>query len=112
MTGRGNGADNLTAVQLKKKLDQIKFENPEESSARFEPAEKQEADYKTWDDNGNWKLSKSSGEIAEDFIAALDAGKRLEAAERGVIKQGEKYQVHTPAGKIYSFSVKASANFS
>ena len=111
VTGRGNGADNLTAVQLKKKLDQIKFENPEESSARFEPAEKQEADYKTWDDNGNWKLSKSSGEIAEDFIAALDAGKRLEAAERGVIKQGEKYQVHTPAGKIYSFSREGIGKF-
>lgn len=111
VTGRGNGADNLTAVQLKKKLDQIKFENPEESSARFEPAEKQEADYKTWDDNGNWKLSKSSGEIAEDFIAALNAGKRLEAAERGVIKQGEKYQVHTPAGKIYSFSREGIGKF-
>lgn len=40
VTGRGNGADNLTAVQLKKKLDQIKFENPEESSARFEPGGK------------------------------------------------------------------------
>lgn len=111
VTGRGNGADNLTAAQLKKKLDRMKFENPEESSARFEPAEKREADYKTWDDNGNWKLSKSSGEIAEDFIAALDAGKRLEAAERGVIKQGEKYQVHTPAGKIYSFSREGIGKF-
>lgn len=221
VTGRGNGADNLTAAQLRKKLDRMKFENPEESSARFEPAEKREAavpakknavservlyhwdhngewnnkgknfselmegfvammdagkellvdtargrykfhkkageyegvfpsgkvqrysydelygkfagwitggkpnnrflveesaasvpaDYKTWDDNGNWKLSKSSGEIAEDFIAALDAGKRLEAAERGVIKQGEKYQVHTPAGKIYSFSREGIGKF-
>lgn len=111
VTGRGNGADNLTAAQLRKKLDRIKFENPEESSARFEPAEKREADYKTWDDNGNWKLSKPAGEIAEDFTAALDAGKRLEAAERGVIKQGEKYQVHTPAGKIYSFSREGIGKF-
>lgn len=108
VTGRGNGADNLTAVQLKKKLDQIKFENPEESSARFEPAEKREADYKTWDDNGNWKLSKSSGEIAEDFTAALDAGKRLAVdtarGRYGIVKQDERYLVNSPAGKIYSYS--------
>ena len=44
VTGRGNGADNLTAAQLKKKLDRMKFENPAESSARLEPAEKREAD--------------------------------------------------------------------
>ena len=42
VTGRGNGADNLTAAQLRKKLDRMKFENPAESSARFEPAEKAE----------------------------------------------------------------------
>ena len=108
VTGRGNGADNLTAAQLKKKLDQIKFENQEESSARFEPAEKREADYKTWDDNGNWKLSKSSGEIAEDFTAALDAGKRLAVdtarGRYGIVKQDERYLVNSPAGKIYSYS--------
>ena len=218
VTGRGNGADNLTAAQLKKKLDQIKFENPEESSARFEPAEKQEsavpakknavservlyhwdhngewnnkgknfselmegfvammdagkellvdtargrykfhkkageyegvfpsgkvqrysydelygkfagwitggkpnnrflveepaasvpADYKTWDDNGNWKLSKPSGEIAEDFTAALDAGKRLAVdtarGRYGIVKQDERYLVNSPVGEIFSYS--------
>ena len=108
VTGRGNGADNLTAAQLKKKLDRMKFENPAESSARFEPAEKREADYKTWDDNGNWKLSKSSGEIAEDFTAALDAGKRLAVdtarGRYGIVKQDERYLVNSPDGKIYSYS--------
>ncbi|WP_277201299.1 hypothetical protein [Victivallis vadensis] len=108
VTGRGNGADNLTAAQLRKKLDRMKFENQEETSARFEPAEKREADYKTWDDNGNWKLSKSSGEIAEDFTAALDAGKRLAVdtarGRYGIVKQDERYLVNSPAGKIYSYS--------
>lgn len=108
VTGRGNGADNLTAAQLKKKLDRMKFENQEETSARFEPAEKREADYKTWDDNGNWKLSKSSGEIAEDFTAALDAGKRLAVdtarGRYGIVKQDERYLVNSPDGKIYSYS--------
>lgn len=108
VTGRGNGADNLTAAQLRKKLDRMKFENQEESSARFEPAEKREADYKTWDDNGNWKLSKSSGEIAEDFTAALDAGKRLAVdtarGRYGIVKQDERYLVNSPDGKIYSYS--------
>ena len=108
VTGRGNGADNLTAAQLRKKLDRMKFENPAESSARFEPAEKREADYKTWDDNGNWKLSKSSGEIAEDFTAALDAGKRLAVdtarGRYGIVKQDERYLVNSPDGKIYSYS--------
>ena len=55
VTGRGNGADNLTAAQLKKKLDRMKFENPEESSARFEPAEKAE-----------YSLSRKP-EIIQDF---------------------------------------------
>ena len=108
VTGRGNGADNLTAAQLREKLDRMKFENPAESSARFEPAEKREADYKTWDDNGNWKLSKSSGEIAEDFTAALDAGKRLAVdtarGRYGIVKQDERYLVNSPDGKIYSYS--------
>lgn len=108
VTGRGNGADNLTAAQLRKKLDRMKFENQEETSARFEPAEKREADYKTWDDNGNWKLSKSSGEIAEDFTAALDAGKRLAVdtarGRYGIVKQDERYLVNSPDGKIYSYS--------
>lgn len=121
VTGRGNGADNLTAVQLKKKLDQIKFENPEESSARFEPAEKREAAVPAkknavservlyhWDHNGEWNnKGKNFSELMEGFVAMMDAGKELLVdTARGRYKFHKKageYEGVFPSGKVQRYS--------
>ena len=121
VTGRGNGADNLTAAQLKKKLDRMKFENPEESSARFEPAEKREAAVPAkknavservlyhWDHNGEWNnKGKNFSELMEGFVAMMDAGKEmLVDTARGRYKFHKKageYEGVFPSGKVQRYS--------
>lgn len=121
VTGRGNGADNLTAAQLKKKLDRMKFENPEESSARFEPAEKREDAVPAkknavservlyhWDHNGEWNnKGKSFSELMEGFVAMMDAGKELLVdTARGRYKFHKKageYEGVFPSGKVQRYS--------
>ena len=121
VTGRGNGADNLTATQLRKKLDRMKFENPEESSARFEPAEKREDAVPAkknavservlyhWDHNGEWNnKGKNFSELMEGFVAMMDAGKELLVdTARGRYKFHKKageYEGVFPSGKVQRYS--------
>ncbi len=65
--------------------------------------------YKTFDENGDWRLSKPAGKLAEDFVSALDSGKKLisQLADGRSIryrKDGDIYTVTGVNGKERTFS--------
>ena len=90
------------------------FKDVPKSDAADEGAGKVPSNYKTFNEKGDWELSKNLDELQNDFVSALNNGKHLRIetpkGNAHMMKAGEGFIFEGVNGKIYRWDDSAIRN--